>query len=138
MEYEALTRGAERLPTGTRVRVISVFSGTLQVEGRLERVADEVSLTVPALIEASAAPLQQRFEQTTELMANRIEELQKAARRFDEQSSALVQHVNDTTATLGKRLDESGRTLTSNLDERTTALSQRVDDAVGAHDCIIA
>ena len=101
-----------------------------EVEGRLERVADDVALTFPAQIEAATAPLQQRFEHATELMANRIEELQKAARRFDEQSSALVQHVNDTTATLSKRLDESARATNSNLDERTLSLSQRVDESM--------
>lgn len=103
-----------------------------EVEGRLERVTGDLALAVPAQIEAAAAPLQDRFERTTELMASRIEELQKAARRFDEQSSALVQHVNDTTSTLSKRIDDSSRTLNSNLDERTLAVSQRIDESTGA------
>jgi uncharacterized protein YmfQ (DUF2313 family) len=103
-----------------------------EVEGRLERVTGDLALAVPAQIEAASAPLQDRFERTTELMASRIEELQKAARRFDEQSSALVQHVNDTTATLSKRIDDSGRMLNSNLDERTLAVSQRLDESTGA------
>ena len=75
--------------------------------------------------------MQDRFERTTELMTSRIEELQKAARRFDEESNALVQHVNDTSATLAKRLEDSSRTLNSNLDERTLALSQRLDESTG-------
>ncbi len=103
-----------------------------EVEGRLERVTGDLALAVPAQIEAASAPLQDRFERTTELMASRIEELQKAARRFDEQSSALVQHVNDTTATLSKRIDDSGRMLNSNLDERTLAASQRLDESMGS------
>ncbi len=103
-----------------------------EVEGRLERVTGDLALAVPAQIEAASAPLQDRFERTTELMASRIEELQKAARRFDEQSSALVQHVNDTTVTLGKRLEDSGRALNTNLDERTMAVSQRLDESMGA------
>ncbi|CAB4856990.1 unannotated protein [freshwater metagenome] len=103
-----------------------------EVEGRLQRVTDEVALAVPAQIEAASAPLQQRFEHSTELMASRIEELQRAARRFDEQSSALVQHVNDTTAAFNRRLDDSGRVLSSSLDERTMALSQRADEAMVA------
>lgn len=103
-----------------------------EVEGRLERVTGDLALAVPAQIEAAAAPLQDRFERTTELMASRIEELQKAARRFDEQSSALVQHVNDTTSTLSKRIDDSSRTLNSNLDERTLAVSQRIDESTAA------
>ena len=105
-----------------------------EVEGRLQRVTDEVALAVPAQIEAASAPLQQRFEHSTELMASRIEELQRAARRFDEQSSALVQHVNDTTAAFNRRLDDSGRVLSSSLDERTMALSQRADEVVEGDD----
>ncbi len=101
-----------------------------EVEGRVERVTEDVALAVPAQIEAATSPLQQRFEHSTELMASRIEELQRAARRFDEQSSALVQHVNDTTSTLNRRLDETGRSLGANLDERTMALSQRADEAM--------
>jgi len=103
-----------------------------EVEGRLERVSGDLLSAVPAQIEAASAPLQDRFERTTELMTSRIEELQKAARRFDEESNALVQHVNDTSATLAKRLDDSSRSLNSNLDERTLALSQRLDESTGA------
>jgi uncharacterized membrane-anchored protein YhcB (DUF1043 family) len=101
-----------------------------EVEGRLDRVSEEFSMGMPAHIESGIAPLQQRFDRTAELLASRIEELQKAARRFDEQSSALVQHVNDTTAALSRRMDDSGRSYMANLDERTLAFSQRVDEAM--------
>ena len=100
-----------------------------EVEGRLERVSEEISLGLPTQFEAATAPMRQRFDRTTELLASRIEELQKAARRFDEQSSALVQHVNDNTASLSRRMDETGRAFNGQLDERTLALSTRVDDA---------
>ncbi|MEO7398422.1 MAG: hypothetical protein ABIW84_07650 [Ilumatobacteraceae bacterium] len=102
-----------------------------EVEGRLERVREELSLGLPGQVEAATTPLQQRLDRTTELLASRIEELQNAARRFDEQSSTLVQHVNDTTSALSRRLDETGRSIAGQLDERTVALSQRVDDAMG-------
>ncbi len=102
-----------------------------EVEGRLERVSEEISLGLPKQMEAVTLPLQQRIDRTTEVLANRIEELQNAARRFDEQSSALVNHVNETTAGLSRRLDDTSRTFSGHLDERTMALSQRVDDAMG-------
>jgi hypothetical protein len=100
-----------------------------EVESRLERISEDVAMGPIAQIEAATLPMQQRFDHTTELLASRIEELQKAARRFDEQSSALVQHVNDTTSALSRRMDDAGRTFNANLDERTLAFSQRVDEA---------
>src|SRR5829696_949563 len=103
-----------------------------EMEGRLERISEEVALGPISQIEAATLPMQQRFDHTAELLASRIEELQKAARRFDEQSSALVQHVNDTTSSLSRRMDEAGRIFNANLDERTLAFSQRVDDANSA------
>ena len=101
-----------------------------EVESRIERISEEITLNLPNQIEAVNAPLQQRFDRTTELLANRIEELQVAARRFDEQSSAVVNHVNETTASLSRRLDDTGRNVAAHLDERSMALSQRLDDAV--------
>lgn len=79
----------------------------------------------------------------------RIDELAKSARRFDEQASALVQHVNDTSQALTLRMDDGNQALakaveerfgvvratleafgpeiTRQLTEQATALAQRVD-----------
>src|SRR3954454_2656602 len=62
-----------------------------EMESRLERIGEEVALGPISQIEAATLPMQQRFDHTAELLASRIEELQKAARRSDEQSSPLVQ-----------------------------------------------
>jgi len=48
----------------------------------------------------------------------RIDDLHKAARRFDEQTSALVQHVNDTTVALTQRMDEGNQALATAVEER--------------------
>ena len=48
----------------------------------------------------------------------RIDELHKATRRFDEQASALVQHVNDTTVALTQRMDEGNQALASAVEDR--------------------
>jgi len=48
----------------------------------------------------------------------RIDELHKATRRFDEQASAMVQHVNDTTVALTQRMDEGNQALASAVEER--------------------
>ncbi len=102
-----------------------------ELEGRLERVREEISLGLATQIEAASIPIQQRFDLATDVLTGRVEELHKAARRFDEQSSALVQHINDTTSVLSRRLDETSHTFSTHLDDRTIALSQRVDEAMG-------
>jgi hypothetical protein len=48
----------------------------------------------------------------------RIDDLQRSARRFDEQTSALVQHVNDTTIALSQRMDEGNQALATAVEER--------------------
>ncbi len=48
----------------------------------------------------------------------RIDDLQRSARRFDEQTSALVQHVNDTTIALSQRMDEGNQGLATAIEER--------------------
>ncbi|MGB8860415.1 MAG: hypothetical protein WCC60_14215 [Ilumatobacteraceae bacterium] len=49
---------------------------------------------------------------------SRIDELHKATRRFDEQASALVQHVNDTNVALTQRMDEGNQALATAVEER--------------------
>lgn len=48
----------------------------------------------------------------------RIDELHKATRRFDEQASAMVQHVNDTTLALSQRMDDGNQALATAVEER--------------------
>ncbi|MDO8364219.1 MAG: hypothetical protein Q7V88_15110 [Actinomycetota bacterium] len=48
----------------------------------------------------------------------RIDELHKATRRFDEQASAMVQHVNDTTIALTQRIDDGNKALATAVEER--------------------
>ncbi|CAB4363163.1 MAG: hypothetical protein F2681_10010 [Actinobacteria bacterium] len=48
----------------------------------------------------------------------RIDDLSRSARRFDEQTSALVQHVNDTTIALTQRMDDGNQALATAVEER--------------------
>ncbi|MFN8024148.1 MAG: hypothetical protein U0Q03_21630 [Acidimicrobiales bacterium] len=48
----------------------------------------------------------------------KLEELQNVGRRHDEQASAIVQHVNDTTAALSMRMDEGDNRLGHAIEER--------------------
>jgi hypothetical protein len=100
------------------------------LESRVERVAMDMTTNLPGHVEAAAAGLHQRLDRTADQLAQRIDELRTAAQRFDEQSAALVRHLNDTTASLGNRIEEIDSTFTRSLDDRTLSLSHRVDDAV--------
>jgi len=52
----------------------------------------------------------------------RLDELTNVTRRFDEQASALVQHVNDTTAALAQRMDEGDQRTAHSIEERIGAV----------------
>ncbi|MCE9621890.1 MAG: hypothetical protein K8R99_06070 [Actinomycetia bacterium] len=93
--------------------------------------------------------LREQIDSSSAAAHARIDELAKSARRFDEQASALVQHVNDTSQALTLRMDDGNQALASAVEERfgfvratleafgpeiqrqitdqATALSQRVD-----------
>lgn len=64
------------------------------------------------------ASLRDQMDQQSAAAHARIDELHKATRRFDEQASALVQHVNDTTIALAQRMDEGNQALASAVEER--------------------
>ena len=67
---------------------------------------------------AEVAGLRDEMDAQSAAAHARIDELQRAARRFDEQSSALVQHVNDTTIALAQRMDEGNQALATAVEER--------------------
>ncbi|MCU1368274.1 MAG: hypothetical protein JWL72_1217 [Ilumatobacteraceae bacterium] len=102
------------------------------LEGRLEKVSQNLTIGLPAQLEQAAVPLQERFDRTTSVLAVRIDELQKAARGFDEQSAALVNHVNESNAAITRRMDDTSRAFGEHINDRTAAVAQRVDEALGA------
>ena len=76
------------------------------------------------------ANLRDQIDQSSAAAHARIDELHKATRRFDEQASALVQHVNDTTIALAQRMDEGNQALASAVEERL-AFVRATLEAVG-------
>ncbi len=70
----------------------------------------------------------------------KLEEVAQVHRRMDEQSSALVQHVNDTTAALAQRMDEGDQRITQAVEQELanaqaafTAALADVEQQVGEH-----
>ena len=93
--------------------------------------------------------LREQIDASSAAAHARIDELAKSSRRFDEQASALVQHVNDTSQALTLRMDDGNQALATAVEDRfgfvrttlesfgpeiqrqltehATALAQRVD-----------
>jgi len=62
--------------------------------------------------------LREQIDSSSAAAHARIDELAKASRRFDEQASALVQHVNDTSQALTLRMDDGNQALATAVEER--------------------
>ncbi|CAN5519399.1 hypothetical protein BH10ACT2_BH10ACT2_22010 [soil metagenome] len=62
--------------------------------------------------------LREQIDSSSAASHARIDELAKSARRFDEQASALVQHVNDTSQALTLRMDDGNQALATAVEER--------------------
>ncbi len=62
--------------------------------------------------------LREQIDSSSAAAHARIDELAKSARRFDEQASALVQHVNDTSQALSLRMDDGNQALATAVEER--------------------
>ena len=67
---------------------------------------------------AEVAALKDQLDSQSAAAHARIDDLQRATRRFDEQAAALVQHVNDTTVALAQRMDEGNSQLAAAVEER--------------------
>jgi uncharacterized coiled-coil protein SlyX len=89
---------------------------------RLNEVENRI-LEIPSATGGGADPaelanLRDQIDAQSAAAHSRIDELQRATRRFDEQASALVQHVNDTTIALAQRMDEGNQALATAVEER--------------------
>lgn len=121
---------------------------TLQQQRRFADVEDRI-LQIPAStsgVDASdLAAVREQIDQQSAAAHARIDDLQKASHRFDQQSSALVQHVNDTTVALSQRMDEGNRTLALAVEERLgmvrTSLESIVPEVqrqIGEHTAMVS
>ncbi len=94
-----------------------------EVENRLlEMPAGEATLDANEL-----ANLRDQMDSQSAAAHARIDELHKATRRFDEQASALVQHVNDTTIALAQRMDEGNQALATAVEERLNVVRSTLE-----------
>lgn len=96
------------------------------VEDRILQIPTSTS-TVDA---SDLAALREQLDGQSAAAHARIDDLQKASHRFDQQASALVQHVNDTTVALSQRMDEGNRTLAQAVEERLGLVRSSLESIV--------
>lgn len=96
------------------------------VEDRILQIPTSTS-TVDA---SDLAALREQLDGHSAAAHARIDDLQKASHRFDQQASALVQHVNDTTVALSQRMDEGNRTLAQAVEERLGLVRSSLESIV--------
>lgn len=72
--------------------------------------------------------LREQIDSSSAAAHARIDELAKSARRFDEQASALVQHVNDTSQALTLRMDDGNQALATAVEERFGFVRATLED----------
>ena len=134
---EAARSELHQVTQATRTELQQSFDGRLaefdrqqqaalvDTENRLLASANSTALDMEEL-----ANLRDQMDSQSAAAHARIDELQRATRRFDEQASALVQHVDDTTIALASRMDEGNQALASAVEERL-AFVRTTLEAVG-------
>ena len=132
-QVEAARRGAEQNKADLRVEFENQLAELArQHESELDELARRQEVRLRELEERLAATpeadttldqqelanLRDQMDSQSAAAHARIDDLQRATRRFDEQAAALVQHVNDTTIALAQRMDDGNQALASAVEER--------------------
>lgn len=99
-----------------------------ELEARLERLADDMTLGLDARVESAAQALQLRLDQATSALTSRVAETEAAAARAAEQDVALKRRLDEATSAIGQRIEESLTALAARMDERNVALSKRIEE----------
>ena len=85
---------------------------------RLNEVENQILEASGGVDATELATLREHIDGQSAGAHARIDDLHKATRRFDEQASAMVQHVNDTTVALTQRMDQGNQALATAVEER--------------------
>ena len=111
------TNGAQQQElTSTLEQRLAEFS--LHQQTRLNEVENRILESAGGVDATELATLREHIDSQSAGTHARIDDLHKATRRFDEQASAMVQHVNDTTVALTQRMDQGNQALASAVEER--------------------
>lgn len=99
----------------------------LELDNKIAAIPASLQADVVAHVAGATRDMRNAFETQAASVSTRLDELQRTNRRFDEQASALVQHVNDSTAALSRRMDEGDQSLALAVEERLAAVAAALD-----------
>jgi hypothetical protein len=89
-----------------------------QLEDKIGEVSGASSGIDPETLLEIRQSVRDDMERSFGAIHGRLDDLANTDRRLDEQGSALVQHVNDSTAALALRMDQGDERLTHAVEER--------------------
>ena len=99
-----------------------------ELDHRIGRVADEANVGLAAAVESAARPVVKQLEHHQAQLEQDLATVDRSVRKFDQQASTMVQHVNAMTAATEARLDEVSDQVAEQLDGRLASLAVRMDE----------
>ncbi|MFN3256590.1 MAG: hypothetical protein ACE37B_12935 [Ilumatobacter sp.] len=99
-----------------------------EMNTRLGRVVDEANVGISSAVESAARPIIKQLEHRQDKLDSEVQTLGGSLRKFDEQASQMVGHMNSVTQAIDARLDQTTRDLLSTFDERHAAMVMRLDE----------
>lgn len=100
----------------------------VDLDNKLALVPQQVHGDIPAQVAAATGGLREYLEHQTAALDARIGEVQRHSQRFDEQVSAMVQHVNQTVQMLAGRIDDSREEALAVVDDRLSQMRGASDE----------
>lgn len=99
-----------------------------ELDHRIGRVADEANVGLAAAVESAARPVVKQLEHRQAQLEQDLATVDRSVRKFDQQASTMVQHVNAMSAATEARLDEVSDQVAEQLDGRLASLAVRMDE----------
>jgi ribosome maturation factor RimP len=99
-----------------------------ELEARVGRIADQTNMGLAAAVESAVQPIVKQLEYRQEQLETNVSNIDGSVRRFDDQASKMVAHMNVVSQATEARLDELSGQMSVELDGRLAALTTRMDD----------
>jgi len=99
-----------------------------EVEARIGRIVDETNMGLVAAVESAAQPIVKQLEHRQDRVDAELVTLDRMVRRFDDQASKIVEHINVITEATEGRIDEVAANVGAEIDGRVAGLAMRLDE----------
>jgi hypothetical protein len=99
------------------------------INSKISNLPALVQAEMPAQFATVSQGLRDYLEHKTAAVETQVDELHKTSRRIDEQSAAIVQHVNETTAALSRRMDDGDQAVSRAVEQRLGDVRGMVEQA---------